>query len=85
MVSSTSKIEMGEPGDVISRFTSKKSRRLEMSCNNQCIVRCKLKGLVEYRTTDMLVVAQSLSKIGTDCKWMQQVRTTFDTHTARYI
>lgn len=33
MVSSTSNTAMGDPGCVISRLTSKKSRRLVMSCS----------------------------------------------------
>ena len=49
MVSSTSKTEMGELGEVISRFTSKKSLRLEMSCSNQCLVPSEKKRKDSFR------------------------------------
>ncbi len=49
MVSSTSKTEMGELGDVISRFTSKKSLRLEMSCNDRCLVPSEKKRKDSFR------------------------------------
>ena len=70
MVSSTSKTEMGELGDVISRFTSKKSRRLEMSCISQCTV-SSFKLQAEGKTTDMLAVAQGPSQSVAECKQIQ--------------